>query len=44
MQLLLNGKRVKWKQEGDAVHVTIPNDVRNSDTAALVFAFTPAER
>ncbi|HYC85019.1 MAG TPA: alpha-L-fucosidase [Chryseosolibacter sp.] len=42
VKLLMNGKSLKWKREGDAVKVLIPADVQQlKKYPALAFSFTP---
>lgn len=40
--LLLNGKKVRWKKDGDGVRIALPSDVRKLGAyPALAFSFTP---
>jgi alpha-L-fucosidase len=40
--LLYNGKKVRWKRDGDQVRVTLPADVQKLDNyPALAFSFVP---
>ena len=45
MRFVETGEAVKWKITGDAVQVTMPKNFKRSETtAALVFAYTPADK
>jgi len=41
---LQTGEKVKWKKEGDAVRIYLPQTILKSKNPALAFSFEPAEK